>query len=681
MRTFICGLLIIILLAPYNVYGADSVENLVDKKIEQAPVMVVAPIGSKIFFKVVYKFFKESMKSLSKGTDELIIKTMSFGINENIKNVDNLLKNSDAEAYVSGFIRLKINHYTGLISESVLDEWLTEALGYAFYKEMSDMGKKVKDFNAIEWGIRIRTILEKTQQDSFEKADDISFITNTRKYNIAIEILEKNPTIKLEKLASQVRAKIVAKSNKKINLGFAKKYKLGAPNAMSTEQIQIKLNRWQTSLDAFIPISPRDENLNYWKKAMLKNNSTKEQKTHFTSILEQQEELLKKIGDQKLKPEPITLYNKKGNEIIQKIDKDTRNVLEQEYNDQGQLVKEILYTENTQFVKTYNEKGQLVTSKLFDDNGKEINFKVLIKEWQTIVSDKKVIESSDPYFYQWAVNPPENMTDIQKTLLKDISERNKKNVNVDINMHSASNPLTKDILDEQTEKLVERQEYDINGNLIQVKYFNDNGIKIEEIIFNKNGDMVIKTLKPERTNPVSAVKYNADGKLIEESAYSPFYRSFEWEKVTSKYDPETGRLTEINLRGSYGGIKERTLFNEDGSKISIKYEYRDTKKEEIHYNKNDVVTKHLLWDYPYAPIEELPLENFPQGYLVEIEKRIMRYGTLRDTKIFVLVKDKKVLSEIIKKQKNATLKKIIDIENNKTIEDYWEISKFIFDRP
>lgn len=223
------------------VNATDNLSKLVETKIERAPAPVVVPVATSPFFKIVYKLFKQGMKSLSKGTDDAIIKALRYGVDDNIKSFDDLLKNFDYDRYINRYIKLKIDRYEGLIMEDVLEKWLTEALGHAFYKEMLDEGKKIKKFDAMEWGTRIKTIMEKVKRSTREENKYLFFIANKKEYDIAIDILSKNeyPRLTLEELSGRVRAEVIVRTKTTKKRIYTKRLGKDDPRIKNYEPVKI----------------------------------------------------------------------------------------------------------------------------------------------------------------------------------------------------------------------------------------------------------------------------------------------------------------------------------------------------------------------------------------------------------------------------------------------------------
>ncbi len=187
MRTFVCKLLIVALLVPYNVYGANSIENLVDKKIEIS-MSTPAPLPS-----VPVGALKLMLKALKEVGTELPYKKLSELLN---------------------------------VSTKALREMSNEKmLGKTLIQDARLLNIKVaKNIDLESFGLRVMELSNTFGDEVFEEYQNVKELykltANPVKFEKAKTILKKEPTINFEELVGKINSEIVANSDKKIDLGF-----------------------------------------------------------------------------------------------------------------------------------------------------------------------------------------------------------------------------------------------------------------------------------------------------------------------------------------------------------------------------------------------------------------------------------------------------------------------------
>ncbi len=190
-----------LLLVSSGINATDTLNKLVETKIEQAPVMEAPrPINptkvAGLTIKLVIKAFKESVG---------LTRRLSF----------------------EEFTKLSI--ISLVKTDSLKEVSFIKGLGYALFKEMNEAGLQVsRGLRARTVGYRMNDLFKKLGYDivkTRQNLENLYFLTKDNvQYEKALSIMKDNPKIKLDELAGQVRAEIIAENgNKTINLGFNNK--------------------------------------------------------------------------------------------------------------------------------------------------------------------------------------------------------------------------------------------------------------------------------------------------------------------------------------------------------------------------------------------------------------------------------------------------------------------------
>ena len=346
MRKFVCISLIISLLAPHNIYGAYSIDKMVDIKVEQSlkAEMPVPPVVPASFIKVVYKSFKQASRGLSNGSGRFmkVVKKSPY------KNMDEFLAKSSSEMFVENYLVFKK-------IKKITQSDLHQALGWALYKEMLDLGIKLTNYKAAFIGWQMDGILTKLQEPGAIKAKHLYYLTKgPDEYEQAIKILKgyekRNQNISLQELARRTKQAFRYQEQK-----------LSTP--------KIKINSQSTSPN-FAP-KPTIRNLNNDGAAFLSDgyvpkNTTSFSDSHTKELTQKVEQLKQSVQEAKDIANKPVVSSSKDTEIIAKETKaEIEKYIKIEFEKLGK-------EKSAEIQNTYTQQKQVWTD-LFSKAEKEIN--------------------------------------------------------------------------------------------------------------------------------------------------------------------------------------------------------------------------------------------------------------------------------------------------------------------
>ncbi|MBT7282936.1 MAG: hypothetical protein HN833_00825, partial [Elusimicrobiaceae bacterium] len=201
-----------------NINATPVINELVNTKVSQAEAIVVnsAPVPPVIpprFFKGVYKVFKEFF---NKNANEVASKMFSKYETGKEYSLKGLLKESNAETFVFEYLITK-----GLMDkgEGILKKYLLEALAFAFYKEIDDIGIKngsiaIENLDLI--GKRIFMLINRRGEDCLSSVESIKnmefLLKGSFEHKTAMDLLLKveNKNITLAELVKKVKIEMKA---------------------------------------------------------------------------------------------------------------------------------------------------------------------------------------------------------------------------------------------------------------------------------------------------------------------------------------------------------------------------------------------------------------------------------------------------------------------------------------
>ncbi len=344
-----------LMLVSGGINATETLNKLVETKIEQSPITMEAPAPT-IPVGVVFKAMMQVLKKAAKLTDELPYDEIAKILKISMKEVKEL--NSSSKA----------------IGKALLEDMIALDIKIAKNIELERLGSR-----AIELSSRLGDNILETRKN----VEDFYMLTKEG-YNFrAIIILEENPTIKLGELASQVRKEVVAEKNgKKTYLNFLTSQSLKADQTKKIftdkngNTIVRELNQTtkkpylQTTYDA-------DNNLLRIEEFIYEENDFWTKKV---------------VMDKNYK----TIF-----EVNRKLNPMTKKLINQEtYNDHGRLVEGIYPKHRTKY--EYTDVGELLEKNITFNNKTKVKYKynpengiVIQKETIDVV---KTFEKYDPIY-------------------------------------------------------------------------------------------------------------------------------------------------------------------------------------------------------------------------------------------------------------------------------------------